>query len=157
MGGFINVAVSLGDMPSLTRHSPSRQSMLEALKGTRSDRLLLLLAVMGIVSAWFVIQANIAAGPATADIYHGNTLLATYPLPIAGQAAIRLQVDGDLGASDIIIDADGARIASSSCTSQRCVSSGSHAQAGDIVACVPNRILISLRGSATSGFDAIVE
>jgi len=145
-------------MPSLTCHSPQQQSMLDALKGTWADRLLLLVCLISIGCAWLVIQKNIAAGPAMAEIYHGKILLATYPLPQQGEAAIALQVNGDLGASDIVIDANGARIASSPCQSQRCVLSGSHAHAGDMIACVPNKILISLRGHrAESRFDAIVE
>ncbi len=149
--------VSVRAMPSLTLHAPARQSLLEALKGSWVDRALLLAALICIVSAWFVIQTQIAAGPAMAEIYHGKTLLASYPLPQAGEKAITLQVEGDLGVSDIIIDEHGARIASSPCSSQRCVLSGSHSHAGDIVACVPNKILIVLRGSEASGFDAIVE
>ncbi len=131
--------------------------MLDALKGSWADRLLLLIALISILASWFVIQANIAAGPPMAEIYHGDTLLASYPLPKQGEPAITLQVEGDLGLSDIVIDEHGARIASAPCSSQRCVLSGSHSHAGDIIACVPNKILITLRGSAESSFDAIVE
>ncbi|MDQ6969831.1 MAG: NusG domain II-containing protein [Mariprofundus sp.] len=144
-------------MPSLNLDAPVRQSMFDALKGTWTDRLLLCLALISIFTAWFVIQAQIAAGPAMAEIYHGKTLLATYPLPKPGEAAISLQVEGDLGMSEIVIDEHGARIATSPCSSQRCVLSGAHSHAGDMIACVPNRILITLRGSAESKFDAIVE
>ncbi|MDQ6998821.1 MAG: NusG domain II-containing protein [Mariprofundus sp.] len=144
-------------MPSLTMQSPPHQNMLDALKGTWADRLLLLLALISVIGTWFIIQSNIAAGPAIAEIYHGGTLLASYPLPQEGEAPITLQVKGDLGLSDIIIDEHGARIASAPCASQHCVLSGPHAHAGDIIACVPNKILITLRGSAESRFDAIVE
>ena len=92
-----------------------------------------------------------------AEVYHADTLLATYALPVAGAAAVHLQVEGELGISDITIDATGARISSSPCTSQRCVLAGAHRHAGDIIACVPNRILIILRGQSSTGFDAIVE
>ena len=131
--------------------------MLDALKGSWADRLLLLVALLCIASSWFIIQAKIAAGPAMAEIYHGDRLLATYPLPQQGEPAIQLQIEGELGLSDIVIDEQGARIASSPCTSQRCVLSGSHKHAGDIIACVPNKILITLRGSSETRFDAIVE
>jgi len=149
--------VSVRAMLSLTIHTPVRQNMLHVLKGSWVDRLLLLAALISIVGAWFVIQTQISSGPAMAEIYHGKTLLASYPLPQHGEQAITLQVEGELGISDIIIDEHGARIASSPCSSQRCVLSGSHSHSGDIVACVPNKILIVLRGSGASGFDAIVE
>ncbi len=144
-------------MPSLACHSLPRQTMLDALKGRWADRLLLLIILLSIASSWFIIQANIAAGPAMAEIYHDDTLLATYPLPQPGEPSITLQLEGELGLSDIVIDEHGARIASSPCTSQRCVLSGSHKHAGDIIACVPNKILITLRGSSETRFDAIVE
>jgi len=144
-------------MPRLTTTSRPHQNILDALKGTWADRLLLLFTLLSIIAAWFIIQANLAAGPAIAEIYRGNTLLATYPLPQQGEPAITLQVEGEIGLSDIIIDEHGARIASAPCSSQRCVLSGSHAHAGDMIACVPNKILIALRGSAEARFDAIVE
>jgi len=144
-------------MPSLACHALPRQNMLNALKGTWADRLILLLSLVVIVSLWFIIQARIAAGPAMAEIYHGDTLVASYPLPQKGEAPVHLQVEGELGLSDIVIDQQGARFSTSPCPSQRCVLSGPHRHAGDIIACVPNRILIVLRGHAESQFDAIVE
>jgi len=131
--------------------------MLDALKGTWTDRVILLLSLGAIISLWFVIQARITAGPAMADIYHGDTLVATYPLPQPGEPPVHLQVEGELGLSDITIDQQGASITSSPCASQRCVLSGPHRHAGDLIACVPNRILITLRGHAEAAFDAIVE
>ena len=152
--GFIPVGVSISHMVTLTADLPSRQSVL---KGTRTDRILLLASLLCIVISYFVIQSNISAGPAVAEIYHGNMLMATYPLPQKGQEPIHYELEGKLGLSEVIIDEQGARISSSPCSSQRCVLSGSHKHAGDVIACVPNRILITLRGSSESRFDAIVE
>jgi len=144
-------------MPSLPTHALPRQSMRHALKGTWTDRLLLLATLVCIVAAWLLIQARVAAGPVVVDIYHADTLLATYPLPQQGEAPIHFQAEGELGASEIMIDAHGARIVSSPCTTQRCVLSGAHQHAGDMIACVPNRVLVALRGNAESAFDAVVE
>ncbi|OIO72539.1 MAG: hypothetical protein AUJ57_05685 [Zetaproteobacteria bacterium CG1_02_53_45] len=131
--------------------------MLQLLKGGKTDRLLLLVALSAIVFSWFVIQAQISAGPAMAEIYHGQILLATYPLPQAGEPEQRFQVDGELGETVVVLDKQGARITSSPCSTQHCVLSGAHRHAGDIIACVPNHILISIRGKSASGYDAIVE
>ncbi len=140
-----------------TTHPGAQQSLAQLLKGTWADRLLLLLALIGIMIAWLLIQAAIASGPALAEIYRGGTLLATYPLPQKGEPAIRFEVEGKLGISVIVLDERGARITASPCASQRCVLSGNHRHAGDLIACVPNRVLVTLRGSAKSRFDAIVE
>jgi len=144
-------------MPSLTPSSPSRQSISVILVGTWTDRLLLLGVLVCILSAWFFIRASMNGGPVVADIYHADTLLATYPLPQLGEQPIHFQVDGSLGTTEVMLDSHGARIVSSPCTTQRCVLSGSHQHAGDMVACVPNRVLVALRGAAGSAFDAIVE
>ncbi|EAU53405.1 NusG domain II-containing protein [Mariprofundus ferrooxydans] len=127
------------------------------LKGTRVDRLLLLSGVSLIAVAWLLIQSFMASGPAVAAVYHGKTLLATYPLPLPGQPAIHFDAHGELGISEIVIDQDGARIAASPCTTQQCVLSGAHRHAGDMIACVPNRILVAIQGSAEARFDAIAE
>ncbi len=144
-------------MPSLTYSLPPRQSMRQALKGTWADRLLLLALLTCIAAAWYLIQAAVAAGPVVADIYHGDTLLASYPLPQQGKAPIHFHVEGELGLTEVVIDAHGARIVSSPCATQRCVLSGAHQHAGDMIACVPNRVLVALRGSGNRAFDAVVE
>lgn len=134
-----------------------RQSMRVLLQGTLTDRILLVVSLAAIMMAWFVVQAVVASGPAVAEVYHGKVLLATYPLPLAGEPAKSFKIEGELGSAEILLDADGVRMASSPCSAQRCVYSGAHRHAGDMIACVPNRILITIRGSAKSRFDAIVE
>jgi len=127
------------------------------LQGTRVDRLLLLAALTAVVVAWLLIQSLMASGPAVAAVFHGDTLLATYPLPLPGEPAIHFEAEGELGISEILIDQRGARIVASPCATQQCVLSGVHRHAGDMIACVPNRILVTIRGSTEARFDAIVE
>ena len=86
-----------------------RQGMIRLLKGSLTDRILLLFSLAGIAAAWFIVQAVVASGPAVAEIYHGKTLLATYPLPKAGEAPNSFQIDGELGPSEILLDEDGVR------------------------------------------------
>ncbi len=132
-------------------------SLKAAFRGRPADYALLLICLLGIGISWFWIQRSIAAGPPMAEIYHGERLLATYPIPVEGEPAVHFTAHGDLGAAEIVIDASGARMQTAPCSSQRCVLSGPHRHAGDLIACVPNRILISIRGSRQRGFDAIVE
>lgn len=103
---------------------------------------------------------EIGSGPPMVSIYHDDTLLAVYPLPENGKA-IHFQAGGEIGVSEILINAHGARFTSSPCTSQRCVLSGVHRHAGDIIACVPNRILVSIRGQTAKDhapmLDALAE
>jgi len=141
----------------ITTQDMPPQSLLQLLRGSWTDRGLLVVSLIGIAAAWFFIQGRIASGPPMAEIYHGDTMLASYRLPEPGQPPVHFEAEGDLGISEIVINADGVRMASSPCTSQRCVLSGTHRHAGDLVACVPNRILVTIRGSRDSNLDAVVE
>lgn len=144
-------------MATLTRPKPVGQNLSVTLKGTRADRVLLALLLVLIVTVWGAIQSVMLSGPAVAMIYHGTTLLASYPLPAPGEPAIHVTATGELGDSEVIIDQQGARISASPCLTQLCVLSGAHRHAGDIIACVPNHILVLIQGRGDSSYDAIVE
>ena len=135
----------------------SQKEMRTLLRGSLTDRILLLGTLAATISAWFIIQSALTSGPAVAEIYYGKTMLATYPLPKHGEKPIQLQVEGRLGASEVVLDDQGVRIAASPCDTKRCVYSGAHRHAGGVIACIPNRILITIRGDSDRRFDAIVE
>ncbi|MDX8412042.1 MAG: NusG domain II-containing protein [Mariprofundaceae bacterium] len=135
----------------------SRGGRRHWLAGTPFDRALLALAVFASLAGWFAVQSSLGHGVTMARIYHGETLLAEYPLNESGQP-IHIHADGDLGESHIIIDDQGAHFVSSPCSGQQCVQAGSRHEAGKALACVPNRILVSLQSADdSSGFDAVTE
>ncbi|MDX8395651.1 MAG: NusG domain II-containing protein [Mariprofundaceae bacterium] len=120
-------------------------NLIHCMKGRWGDRILLLLLLFGMATLWQWVNHMVSSGPPTAYIYHNDILLARYPLD--QNKPIRMQAEGDIGISEIVIDTAGVRIESSPCSSQFCVLSGNHHRAGDMAACVPNRILVSIRGS----------
>lgn len=128
------------------------------LAGTMADYILLAIVLAGIIASWFAIHASIGGGVPTAYIYHDSVLVATYPLP-GDDRVIHFDADGEIGTSEIIIDRSGARIARSPCPTQHCVLSGAHRHIGDMIACVPNHILVSIRGAGEmhNTFDAVAE
>lgn len=127
------------------------------LLGSRVDRLLLFVALALVGVLWSSLSEQLAAGPAMVEIYRGDELLATYALPAPGEPAIHFDAEGELGVSRVSVDSSGARMEFSPCVTQHCVLSGTHKHAGDMIACVPNRILVLIRGGSRGGFDAIVE
>jgi len=129
-------------------------SLWHWLKGTWVDRTLLLLTLIAIIMGWLWIQQNLSGTPMV-HIYHGKTLLATYPLH--PDKPIHFEAQGDIGLSEITIDSDGVRISHSTCATQRCVLSGHRHRVGDILACVPNRILVSIEGTQKLALDAVSE
>ncbi len=145
-------------MATLTREEMDNQPLWYWFKGSWADRLLLLLCIALIIASWQWIHASVSSGPPMAMIYHGEKLLARYPLASDGEP-IHFHAEGELGVSEILIDRHGARFLSSPCTTHYCVAHGARNTHGDIVACVPNRILIAIEGSgnAHTSLDAIVE
>jgi len=145
-------------MATLAPENEITQNLWYWFKGSWSDRLLLLVSLIGIAVAWQWIHAEISNGPPMVMIYHDDKLLARYPLPEDGKT-IHFDAKGEIGISEILIDAGGVRFVSSPCTTHYCVAHGKRDKHGDIIACVPNRILVAIEGSRLSNqsFDAVVE
>lgn len=142
-------------------HKTNKGSFIECLKGTGADRLLLFLLLLGIIWLWFQINQTLAQGVPTAYVYHQKQLLASYPLPTDEQI-IQVDAKGEMGISEIEISKQGIRFLSSPCTTHYCTLSGHKAYKGSVLACVPNHIMVVLRGSAAKDehsvhFDAITE
>ncbi|MDQ7001492.1 MAG: NusG domain II-containing protein, partial [Ghiorsea sp.] len=110
---------------------------------------------------WFQITQALNQGAPTAYVYHGDTLLAKYPLP-KDERVIHVAAHGEIGISDIEISRYGIRFDASPCTTHRCMLAGRKRYAGSVIACVPNHIMVVIRGSEHKNkqgitFDAISE
>ncbi|MDX8384286.1 MAG: NusG domain II-containing protein [Ghiorsea sp.] len=139
----------------------AKGSFLLCLKGSLADWMLLLSIVLGIGILWWNIYSQLNQGVPTAYIYHQKQLLASYPLPTDDQV-IDVPVRGELGESLVEISRHGIRFVSSPCTSQYCVLSGHKSHAGGVIACVPNHMMVVIRGALPKSgehmiFDAISE
>lgn len=61
-------------------------------------------------------------------------------------------IDGPLGQTQLVIDEQGVRIVDSPCPSKICVGMGPAKHTADLLACVPNRILVRI--DSTSGEES---
>ena len=59
-----------------------------------------------------------------------------------------VDLDGPLGQTHLVIDAQGVRITASPCPRKICISMGSVTHTGELLACVPNRILVRIDSPA---------
>jgi len=134
--------------------SPAPRGLLHSLFGTWTDRLLLALVLGGIAFGWLHIRDLAGSGEPMVDIYHGQTLLAEYPLH--GQGPIHFAAEGDIGITDIIIAGGDVAITESPCATKKCIRAGHKHRIGDMLVCLPNRILVAIRGDAQA-FDAMLE
>ena len=136
-------------------------SFRQCLKGTWLDRLVLILLLITIAFLWVQIKQNLSQGVPTAYIYHGKQLLASYPLPTDNKV-IHVPAQGEMGISDIEISKQGIHFVSSPCSTHHCTLSGHKKHTGSVIACVPNHIMVAIRGSdgkdeENMHFDAISE
>ncbi len=64
---------------------------------------------------------------------------------VAGLDQLRsVDLDGPLGKTHLVVDSHGAQITGSPCPRKLCISMGPARRTGDLLACVPNRILVRI-------------
>lgn len=111
----------------------------------------LLVAVLLALPGWALV-GDLRAGhsDATAYIYHDNRLLGAYPLSRDQTVFI-----GDRARPDVVIEIKSGRVrvAESNCPNQVCVHTGWVSRPGRTIVCVPNRVVIEVKGR-TSNVDA---
>lgn len=69
-----------------------------------------------------------------------------YSGPLTPETVVDL--NGPLGKTRMVINAEGAKIVSSPCPQKLCISMGQISHAGAFLACIPNRIFVRLESSA---------
>jgi hypothetical protein len=119
-----------------------------SLPNRRLDRLtfldVLLVAALVALPGWALVRASRAVrGQAEAWVYRGGRLLGVYPL--ARQEVVFI---GDRARPDMKIEIrDGAvRVAESNCPRKICVQAGWVRTPGRSIVCVPNRVVIEIKG-----------
>jgi len=86
----------------------------------------------------------VAAQPAGRRVVagDGDRVLFVAPLDQPGE----VELAGPLGPTRLVIDNQGARIAESSCALKVCMGMGPARRPGDLLVCLPNRILVEVEG-----------
>ena len=68
---------------------------------------------------------------------------------------VRLEFDGPIGTTVVVISDGNAKVESSPCREQICVNSGILKEGGDWTACLPNRVFLEVTGNEGNGIDAV--
>jgi len=105
---------------------------------TAGDWLVVLL-LLGISLTGLLWVATTAEGTRVVVTSGGQT---SFTAPLNQPRTVDL--DGPLGQTHLVIDNQGARITGSPCPRKICISMGTAKQTGDLLACVPNRILVRI-------------
>jgi len=123
------------------------------LKPTATD--VILIAVVLVLATASIVRVGRAesrtpAGSAVAKIYHGNVLI----------EEVALDVDRDLELTDVGMRVEvregRIRVVESDCPQQVCVHAGWIRRGRQVIACVPNKVLITIESSEPPFLDAIV-
>jgi hypothetical protein len=85
-----------------------------------------------------------------AEIYEDGVLTRVLPLNESAEVVI----DTDRGYNRVVVGDGGIRVSAADCDSQTCVHSGMKALPGDMIACLPNRLVIKISGG-DAPYDAI--
>jgi hypothetical protein len=85
-----------------------------------------------------------APGGTRVVVTSGEQTLFTAPL----DQPRSVDLDGPLGQTHLVIDDQGVRITASPCPRKICISMGTARHTGDLLACVPNRILVHIDNPA---------
>ena len=107
-----------------------------------------ILIIAVILFAW---RYNGAEQALTARIYVEGELFETLNL----RDSVQIQIESSLGYNAVEIEGSGVRMVLADCRSQDCIRMGTITRQGQIIACLPNRVVIRLDGMpGEDDFDA---
>lgn len=119
--------------------SQNKRSVVSPPPFRWADGVVLLVCVAGML---FIFSFVKGSTPSTVIIYHDTSIIAEYPL--ATDRSIK--ITGNLGPMTIEIKNHSVRISSSTCPHQLCVRSGAITNESRQLVCVPNHILVAIKG-----------
>ena len=122
----------------------------EAVTLTLPDKVLIGSLLILSVSSLFMLAAFRGVGQAVVVEQDGNVVI-RYPM----EAEDTLRVEGPLGVTTIEIARGRARVLDSPCPYKLCVKAGAIGKAGELIACVPNRVVVRVEGRSKKEVDAV--
>ncbi len=119
------------------------------VRTTRTDRYLILLLVLVAFTSLFLSFGRTAGKQLV--IYADEKIVFTGPLT----RDRLLELQGPLGETQVEISAGQVRVVSSPCPRKICIGMGSVWRSGDLLACVPNRVVVRIEGEGKKGYDLL--
>lgn len=116
------------------------------------DRLVVLL-LLAVCTGLILLQLGREPGRTVVAEVDGKVVF-TAPL----DSARRVDLTGPLGKTELQIAAGEARILASPCPNKICIGMGAVSRSGELLACVPNRLLVRIEGgnaSAERSYDLL--
>ncbi|MBN2353455.1 MAG: NusG domain II-containing protein [Spirochaetales bacterium] len=95
---------------------------------------------------------RVYADPAAPAVAHVRTQDGDAYYPLDRDRTI--EAAGPLGITDIVIERGAVRVVDSPCPSKICVHTGAVDRTGAQIACLPNRVLVTVEGRLEKSYDA---
>ena len=113
----------------------------------RLDYLLIIIYIsISLFFGWYFSNGNTVGRSdiAVLEIFSNNNLYATYDLPV--KEPIKLRIDSQYGHNVVIVEDSGASMLESDCKDQGCGKEGTISKPGQMVVCLPNRLVVQIVG-----------
>jgi len=107
---------------------------------TPFDRKLLIIVALLVASSFLVLLGQTAGGKVVVSL--DDKVVFVAPL----NKDRRVELEGPLGMTVLEIKDGAARIISSPCTKKICIHMGEVRHSGDLLACIPNHLVINIEG-----------
>jgi len=108
--------------------------------------LVAILTLVGVAGLIWVLALPVGARLVVSD---GERILYTAALDAPGE----MEVDGPLGITKLAVDEQGVRVVDSPCPLKICMGMGPIRHSNELIACIPNRILVRIERDSTDGPD----
>ena len=121
----------------------------------RGDIIIVIAAILLAIILWSAVaiwRNSIGTQALIAEIYIDGQL--THTITLTGDEQ-ELRLESVTGYNVLQIEPQGVRMLEADCHNQDCVRIGLQNQPGSVIACLPHRLLIRLKGERGADYDAI--
>jgi len=121
----------------------------------RGDIIIVLTSLLLVILLWLAVSVwrnSVGTQGLIVEIYVDGQLTHTITPAVEEQ---ELRLDSAAGYNVLLYGPQGARMLEADCHNQDCVRVGMQNRPGGVIACLPHRVLICLRGGKGADFDAI--
>lgn len=122
---------------------------LKLFKQIKKGDIAAFLIIVILCIVWFL--SGTSQGKLRADIYLDGEMVQSVLLSELGE-----EKTVKVGRCEILLTGDGAAFLHSECSDKLCEKRGKLKRAGDTMACVPERVVLSLKSDKASDFDSVV-
>ncbi len=122
---------------------------------TTWDKVLIAMILAAFAASFLLVRAviGVADGPLVAVVKVDGVVQERLVL----SKDVNLVVTSPAGSCRLTIEDGAARIVSADCPNNLCITQGPIDRAGELIVCLPHRVVVSVEGSLTDKIDAVVQ